>query len=50
MYGEYFNIPGIDLQNIKDGNIQESVYDLQFTTGTLQIPPGAATTQTTLIS
>ena len=50
VYGEYFDIPSIDLQNIKDGNIQESVYDLQFTTGTLQIPPGAATTQTTLVS
>ena len=37
--GEYFDIPSIDLQNIKDSNVQESVYDLQFTTGTLRIPP-----------
>ena len=28
VYGEYLDIPSIDLQNIKDGNIDESVYDL----------------------
>ena len=50
VYGEYFDIPSIDLQNIKDGSLDESVYDLTFVTGSLQIPPGAATTATTLTS
>ena len=44
------DIPSIDLQNIKDGNIDESVYDLVFVTGSLQIPPGAVTTATTQTS
>ena len=50
VYGEYFDIPSIVLNNIRDGAIAESVYDLTFVTGSLQIPPGAATTATTLTS
>lgn len=38
------------LNNIRDGNIAESVYDFTFNTGSLQIPPGASTTATTQVS
>lgn len=38
------------MNNIQDGNILESVYDLTFVTGSLQIPPGAVTTATKLTS
>ena len=50
VYGAYFDIPSMDIKNIEDGSISESVYDIEFQTGTLQIPPGAATTQTSLTS
>lgn len=50
IYGEFFDIPSIILNNIQDASIVESVYDLTFVTGTLQIPPGAKTTATTLTS
>ena len=50
VYGEYFDIPSIVLNNIQDGGIAESVYDLTFLTGSLQIPPGATTTATNLRS
>lgn len=50
VYGAYFDIPSIALTNILDGRIAESVYDLTFVTGSLQIPPGATTTATTLTS
>lgn len=50
VYGAYFDIPSISLDNIRDGNIAESVYDLTYITGSLQIPPGAKTTATTLTS
>ena len=50
VYGEYFDLPSIILNNIKDGAIAESVYNFTFVTGSLQIPPGAATTATTLRS
>ena len=51
MYGEELDIPSIVLNNIQDQAIKQlSVYDLQFITGTLQIPPGATTTATTQTS
>jgi hypothetical protein len=50
VYGEYFDIPSIQLNNILEANFIESVYDFTFVTGTLQIPPGAKTTSTSLTS
>lgn len=50
VYGEYFDIPSIILNNVLETNYQESVYDLTFVTGSLQIPPGAPTTSTLLTS
>lgn len=50
VYGEYFDIPSIQLTNILEANFIESVYDFTFVTGTLQIPPGAKTTSTSLTS
>ena len=38
------------MNNILETNYKESVYDLTFVTGTLQIPPGAPTTSTSLTS
>lgn len=50
VYGQKFSIPSITIQNILNPSITESVYDITFVTGTLQIPPGAKTTSTTLTS
>jgi hypothetical protein len=50
VYGSYFDIPSIQFTNIKEANLVESVYDLTFVTGSLQIPPGAPTTATLMTS
>jgi len=51
VYGEEFNIPSIQILNTKDQNLKKlAVFDLQFVTGTLQIPPGARTTATAMVS
>ena len=51
VYGEELDIPSIVLKNIQDQSVKQlAVYDLQFVTGSLQIPPGATTTATTQTS
>jgi len=50
VYGETFDIPSITIDNIVNPAKKEAIYDITFVTGSLQIPPGASTTATTLTS
>lgn len=50
VYGASLFIPNMTIANIQDANTKLGLYDIQFVTGSLQIPPGASTTATTQTS
>jgi hypothetical protein len=50
VYGQNLDIPSISIANVQDRATNFAAYDIQFVTGTLQIPPGAPTTATTQTS
>jgi hypothetical protein len=50
VYGQNLDIPSISIANVQDKATNFATYDIQFVTGTLQIPPGAPTTATTQTS